>query len=87
MPPTGYTLSATTAAPFVPPSQLVSTGPTSQPASFSSVPTSSSTSAPATGSGPTGSQQFIFLDQASVASDDDALQAMSDKESEEDEIS
>ena len=51
MPPTGYSLSATTDAPVVPASEPDSTGPTSQPASFSSVPTSSSTSAPATGSG------------------------------------
>ena len=40
-----------------------------------------------TGSGPTGSQQFVSPDQASVASDDEHLQTTSDKESKEGEIS
>ena len=83
MPPTGYSLPTTTDAPVVP----AFTGPASQPTSILSVPASSTTSAPATGSGPTSSQQFVSPDHASFASDYDALQATSDKESEEGEIS
>ena len=87
MPSTGYSLPISTDVPVVPASQPVFTGPTSQPTSISSVPASSAISALAAGCGLTGSQQFVSPDQASVASDYEHLQATSDKESEEGEIS
>ena len=90
MPATGYNVTSTSDAPVIPVSQPVFTSPSHQPSTVSSMPAGSSVSiasAPATGSVSTGVDQFVSPDQGSVMSEDDTLQAQSDKESEEGQIS